>query len=123
MTIQFSFHITLIIIQHNFTFINAITMRAVMHNVRSSIVFCMMSSLLSANELLSRFGYQTGCHNIFDFATWCRFIFIVRTVFFQFIAITTFTLYKARYTIVNISFRNKSLINEHINIIQWTKNV
>lgn len=92
MTIQFSFHITLIIIQYNFIFINAITMRAVMHNVRSSIVFRMMSTLLSANELLSRLGYQTGCHNILAFINWCCFIFIVRTVFFQLIAITTFTL-------------------------------
>lgn len=98
MTIQFSFHITLIIIQYNFIFINAVTMRAVMHNVRSRIVFRVMSSLLPANELLSRFGYQTGCHNIFNFATWRCFVLIAWTVFFQLIAITTLTLQNTRQT-------------------------
>lgn len=58
MTIQLSFNVTLIIIQYNFVFINAVAMRrAIVHYVRRrQVVFCVMRALFTADKLLSRLG-------------------------------------------------------------------
>lgn len=55
MTVQLSFNVTLIIIQYNFIFINAIAMRAIMHYIWRGVIFRLMRVLFTANELLSRF--------------------------------------------------------------------
>jgi len=58
MTVQLAFNVTLIIIQYDFTFVNAVAMRAVVHDIRRErhVVLRMVRPLLTADELLSGLG-------------------------------------------------------------------